>query len=426
MLLHRKDIAFALLMGAATAGALAFRSVSACRIAVGCILLLCIVRGLWERELLNPYLLFSLTPLSLLVYRNLGSRYMLDLTAQTWLLAAVNMAAFLLALCLTPPYKRPARADGHGEGRPLLLTAFGLTALGLLPDAWRAVLGSPMPLASVFSLLTVPGLLCALKSKLWPVIAAVIGLLVLDGLFFITKTTLLMLLLGLLIGFEKYFALPAGRRSGLIALIAVCAAVMLLSFSFANQDRGGTAETAAYYTESGEIAWSGAPGLLMPYLYFTTPWTNLQYVMQTQPDRTFGLWMLKPLIGYLQLDGLLSSRYVLRAYSGFNTFSFAANGFKDFGLWGSWFSSVFLGFFVKKVYSRYTLSPSPLDAACYALSAQGVLEMFFSNEFYMQSFPFTIVIVLELWKLLFCREAAPERSEGGCVDAVGIRDRADL
>ena len=44
------------------------------------------------------------------------------------------------------------------------------------------------------------------------------------------------------------------------------------------------------------------------------------------------------------------------------------------------------------------MSRSPFDVACYVLTAIATLEMFFSNHFFMQSYPFTIVILMELYK----------------------------
>ena len=36
--------------------------------------------------------------------------------------------------------------------------------------------------------------------------------------------------------------------------------------------------------------------------------------------------------------------------------------------------------------------------------AQAVVEMFFSNHFFTQSYPFTIVIIMGIYKLLFCKK----------------------
>ena len=185
---------------------------------------------------------------------------------------------------------------------------------------------------------------------------------------------------------------------------------MVLSFTFANKDRGtrSAQDTVDYYTKYSDIEWNSPNALFMPYMYLTTPWANLQYLMESQDERTYGLWLFKPLLGYLQLDENYKPEYRMRAYSTFNTFTFISTNFKDFGYWLSILSSLLLGFFVKKVYSRYRKSRSPLDVACYVYVGLAVLEMFFSNEFFTQSFPFTIVIIMGLYKLFFFNKSKPQ------------------
>lgn len=110
--------------------------------------------------------------------------------------------------------------------------------------------------------------------------------------------------------------------------------------------------------------------------------------------------MIKPILGYLGVDEKFSREYELIPYSSFNTFTFICCGFKDFGYWLSILSSLFLGFFVKKMYSRYLISKSPFDVTSYILVALATVEMFFSNHFFMQSYPFTVLIMMELYKYI--------------------------
>ena len=133
-------------------------------------------------------------------------------------------------------------------------------------------------------------------------------------------------------------------------------------------------------------------------MYLVTPWNNLQYVMETQNTRTYGLWTLKPLLGYLQLDDRFKPFYSMSTYSSFNTFTYIAVQFKDFGLVGSVLGSAILGTFVGYIYKKKLLnSVSPFDNACYAITAVAVFEMFFSNHFFKESYPFTIVIIMWIY-----------------------------
>lgn len=139
---------------------------------------------------------------------------------------------------------------------------------------------------------------------------------------------------------------------------------------------------------------------MMPYMYFISSWNNLQYVMQTQTSHTYGLWSIKPLLGYFQLDNFFSASYSLKSYSSFNTFTYITVLFKDFGILGSTFLSLFLGLFVGYVYEYKYLSTDYLDICCYSMVACATAEMFFSNHFFTQSYPFTILIIIWLYKLL--------------------------
>ena len=97
------------------------------------------------------------------------------------------------------------------------------------------------------------------------------------------------------------------------------------------------------------------------------------------------------------LDSRFANYYVLNPYSSFNTFTYISVLFKDFGYWGSCLGSLMLGFFVRKVYQAFKKTKSPFYVACYALTACAVFEMFFSNHFLSQSYPFTILLLMVLY-----------------------------
>ena len=410
-----RSLVFGFLILVATLISVALNTNIGCRIAVLMLLVLCIFRGRREKYLINPYYLFAITPLSLLIYVNLSYNYMVDLTVHTWILAIINMAAFLIAMDFTPNYRSTYRCIGAGEGEKLIKNTAALLVMGFLPSVYRSITGTIMPLASVFSLFTSAGLVCALKSKNKKVIICVLIAFAVSYWGYVSKSSILSLALGILIGFEKYYLSTRKQKITLIALSGVGLLVMVFAFTFANQDRGTVtaAESVAYYARYGGVTWNRNNALLMPYMYLTTPWANLQHVIETQNTRTYGLWLIKPILGYLQLDNLFEKEYLLSAYSNFNTLTFIATQFKDFGYWGSIISSVFLGYFTKKVYSRHVLSRSPLDVASYVLVGQAVLQMFFSNEFFTQSFPFTIVIIMGIYKYVFCRRNEIELEENG-------------
>ena len=412
MIVEKKTFITAMLILLTAIIGVIFNSPIVCRVCVLLLFVICILRGMREKYLLNPYYMFALVPFTLLIYANI-SNYHLDLTVNTWLIAIINIAAFVIALDFTPEYKHLEKCKGVGEGRQLVEHTIILLVLGFMPTIYTLVLGESMPLASVFTLLSSAAIVCALKSKKKVLIGTVFFIFVISWIGYVTKSTILTFAIAILISYEKYYVESAKQKRRLVVLAVLGLLLMIVAFSFANQGRENASGMSAlqYYTTHGGVTWNRSASLFMPYMYLTTPWANLQYVMETQANHTYGLWLIKPFIGYLQLDRLFQQYYSIRAYSSFNTFTYIAVCFKDFGFLGSCISSAFLGFFTKKVYSRFRLSRSPLDVTCYVLVAQAVVEMFFSNHFFMQSYPFTIVIIMGLYKLTLAKKDEIELEE---------------
>lgn len=362
------------------------------RIVVLFILLSCAILGSRENSFVNPFNLFLLTPISLLIYFNFGDMYMVNLTHSTWLLGIINMVAFLAALVHTKPYKKWNNCVGPSNNSNLILHTLILIALGFI--------GRFIPqFQSILWMCTYAGIVCAVKTKMKIMYLVAVGLFLVSALGSSSKTSILTFAVVILFCYDKYFAVTPSQKKKVKILAVLSIVFMFFSFSFANKDRGhyDASEGVEIYNSRG-MEWEYDAGLFMPYMYITNGWTNLQYISETQDNRTYGLWFLKPILGYTGIKDSSDVEYLIIPYSSFNTTTFIACGFKDFGYWLSILSALFLGFFVKKVYTRFLISRSPYDVVSYALVGLATLEMFFSNHFFMQSYPFTILIIMELYK----------------------------
>ncbi|WP_334058728.1 O-antigen polymerase [Polaribacter sp. P097] len=369
-----------------------FNSMLLDKFSVFLVLVTCILSGKKEARFMNPFYLFAITPLSLLAYVNVGSFYMLDLKHETYQLAILNMAAFVFAIKITRGAKNVPYYAGINLSSHLIVHAIILYLLGFSARFFPS-------LSSVLWVFSIGAITCAVKSKnkiMLVFVAFIVGSSILFGK---SKMIVLLNLLTFLITYEKYYIKTLKQRRKLLiySLIGVC--FMIYAFSFANKDRGDydANDGLHYYSQQG-VDWSLDASFFLPYMYFTTAWSNLQYVTETQTKSTEGLWTLKPLLGYAQFDDDFEKEYELESYSSFNTFTYIVCAYKDFGFYGSVFMSLFLGFFVKKVYSKYQVSQSPFDVAIYACVSLAVVEMFFSNHFFMQSYPFTIFILMKLYR----------------------------
>ena len=133
----------------------------------------------------------------------------------------------------------------------------------------------------------------------------------------------------------------------------------------------------------------GNPGdsafLLRPYLSMTTEWTNLNYVLRTQPDLTYGMWFLRPIFNILQINTEKMTVYKLNPKSDYyNTFGFLTIQVKDFGYAGAILLTFFEGLLAGWSYKRYREDQNNLfEVIRYTFVTRAVLEMFFSNHFLM-------------------------------------------
>ena len=381
------------------------------RFIVVCIFIWCVYRGLHEDYYINPYILFSLTPLSLMIYSDQISNYFLrPLNQRTWIIAIINMVAFLIAMTLANRklvlekniYKLSFMSVKLSD-QSLKIHAIVLFIIGKIPDLILMATGIAIPFGHFFSMCQFLGIAVAYKSGFKRLAYVFCGLyFIVSLLTTFNKTNFLMLTMVLLICLEGEAETKKQRRK--VVLFTVLGALFLVVIAFPLKEflsRGGSINDffesdlnalPAYY--AGRITWNGPMQLMMPYMYFTTPWNNLQYIMETTREHTYGLWLLKPLLGYIQVAGMIDAYTDLTPYqNAFNTYGFISVQYIDFGMIGSTISSIVLGTFVGKVYRRYRHCTDGFNIGCYGLVACATLEMFFSNHFFGQSYPFTILIV---------------------------------
>lgn len=381
------------------------------RFIVVCIFIWCVYRGLHEDYYINPYILFSLTPLSLMIYSDQVSSYFLrPLNQRTWIIAIINMLAFLTAMTQANrklvselDLNRLSFMSVERPAQSLRTHAIFLFAIGKMPDLILMATGISIPFGHFFSMCQFLGIAVAYKSGYKKLSYVFCGLyFIVSLLTTFNKTNFLMLALVLLICLEGEVESKKQRKK--VILITILGAVFLVAIAFPLKDflsRGGSINNffesdlnalPAYF--ASRVNWNGPVQLMMPYMYFTTPWNNLQFVMETMREHTYGLWLMKPFLSYIQVARNIDAYNALTPYqSAFNTYGYITIQYVDFGMIGSAFSSLVLGVLVGKVYRRYRYCPDGFNIGCYGLVACATLEMFFSNHFFGQSYPFTILIM---------------------------------
>lgn len=383
---------------------------------VSCVLFLwCIYMGRKETYILNPFWLFSITPLSLLLYNDNVSRiYLQKLTSKTWGLAILNIIAFSMTLFISLKIMRRKKGIIANEQPDkiayLKQNSVIMMGISFIPVLYRMLFGKVMLFTSVISLCVYVSIIMGIKTKEKRWIIGILLIAALRFLFAFNKTELVFFLIVIVTGIEKYYELSSKSKIKILLGLVVSALFMLfVAFPLKTyvQDNGGnivdffTKNVKVVYDYGQRIDWSGPEVLKMPYMYLVTAWNNVQYVLETQNTRTYGLWFIKPILGYFQLSGIFDSLYELKPYSSFNTYTYITVLFKDFGYFGSAIGSVFLGWFVAKMYYWYTVSQDSWKVSCYSLTAIAVFEMFFSNHFFGLSYPFTIVLLYFVFEKCF-------------------------
>lgn len=338
--------------------------------------------------LLNPFSLFFFTPASLVLYWPIADKYMMDLTHSTLFLCILHFC--LLFLLFKYRLKSINVANYMPikfiHKRTLLLLNILLYIFGLI--------GLFLPLLSSFSWILIFFALSVIlredKRIFYILLVSYIVIVILD--FYISKLFLLNISLFLAIHFQRRRLIWRMRYLFFTKVFLIGVVLMLFFFKIGNKERGysDTSSIFSYYSEQG-IDWAMSPSLLLPYMYVTTPWTNLQYVINDQDDLTYGSWLIKPITGYL---GLNTKRPLeLQSYSSFNTFTFIAVFFKDFGYLGSLLGTFIIGHFIVYVYGMYLKRPYGLVVGLYSIVSLAVVQMYFSNHFIMQSYPITAFLI---------------------------------
>lgn len=375
----------------------------------------CIKQGIHEKSIVNPFYLFSLTPLSLLLYSsNFAPQFLHNLTESTWFFALYNMIGFILALKIyyNHPVLNHVQPLNQVSRSSILRHIITLDLIGAIPTMLK-IFNVSASLPSLLGLCVFLALALALRSKNKTYICLSIAFILLNFVADFNKTLFLEVSAICIVGYEAYYIkTDKDKRRLIVAISLILIFMLVVAFPLKSYIRSGGdymdfANNAAEISDqqfsnlTDHIIFNGPDFLKMPYMYLVQAWNNVQFVLETQDTRTYGLWSIKPFLTYFGINTWFDHEYTIIAQSAFNTFSFSPYFFKDFGYFGSILGSFLLGMYVKFTYKRFVLTGSAFDVATYSLVAVATVEMFFSNHFLTQSYPISIFIIGYLYKSIF-------------------------
>lgn len=388
------------------------------KIMLGIICMICVYQGFRNKFVLNPYFCFILTPFSLMIYNpEVSSRFLTELDDVVYILAICSFLAFLAGLDV---YTSRIRSDYSydnnykyiGYESEFARIGVFLAVIWILYQVARNVFHISIPFSAIIVQLVYISIAFLLKSgkKYAFILVAMMSVYMLMSNF--RKTAFLYIfVLVLLTVFNKK---DTSRKTMVLGMLAVLVGGCFMIFiayplkmyfsangSFSGLSGGMSGLVTIMEEESvgyGELG--GSVFLLRPYLSMTTEWTNLNYVINTQPTSTHGMWFLRPVLNILQVNTESMAVYELLPRSNYyNTFGFLTIQIKDFGYIGAIVFTFFLGLFTGWCYRCFREHQNnTIEITRYVFVSCSVLEMFFSNHFLLGG---VHIVYLVTWIILF-------------------------
>ena len=159
---------------------------------------------------------------------------------------------------------------------------------------------------------------------------------------------------------------------------------MISAFNRNNIIRNDAASASKMdYMEKGKVdvryeRTASLESAFLNYLYFSTPWANLEYNVKNNKEVGYGrnsFGQFGKFVGLKVASVHKKNRYI------FNTHTFITDYYIDFGYIGAIIASFILGWLIYFCYRRYGLSNAPPFIAFYCLIMNATIMLFFSNHF---------------------------------------------
>jgi oligosaccharide repeat unit polymerase len=260
-----------------------------------------------------------------------------------------------------------------------------------------------IPILSMLSCLTNVALITVMSTKRKKQIIFVLIIVLISSSMIFAKLDLMFTIFFASYGVIKY-KLVTRKTSSLILIIGTVLIFFGLSQSY-RYARGG--EAGKLYTfEKNYISYGSKyysenlRDIYLTYMYMVTPFSNLDYIFENFKNYTNGKMSFWSLISISQIKRIYGLKPLLKPIRvwPFNTHTFLADFYMDFGILGVLLMPFILGVSVYYFYSRTFLSNDPLIISIYLYWGLATLMMFFSNHFTSVGYPLHYLIVIEMYR----------------------------
>lgn len=385
-----------------------------------------------EKDWFSPFSIFSLFFFCLFIYSSEVCPYFLpQISTRSIILILLGSSSFILGMVAFKKYRIKIRSNKNFKDQKQIRTSYSpkysywiLLMVGLTPTVISAAIkGVPamtveglsgneiqevrtsffIPVFSMLSCLTNVALITVMSTQKKKQIIYVLIIVLISSSMVFAKLDLVFTMFFAAYGVIKYKLVPS-KTSKLMLIIGAVVIFLMLSQSY-RYARGGDAEKL-YTFENNYISYGSKyysenlRDIYLTYMYMVTPFSNLDYIFENFKNYTNGKMTFWSLISISQIKRIYGLKPILKPIRvwPFNTHTFLADFYMDFGILGVSILPFFLGIFVYYFYSRTLISNDPLVISIYLYWGLATLMMFFSNHFTSVGYPLHYLIVIEIYR----------------------------
>lgn len=365
------------------------------------LILLCLKIGVRGQNYFNPFLLIIIPLTSFLVYYSkLGPEFLSNLQSKTNTLIILCFSAIILGFTVIKNLKlKPIKAPKSYNENFFIICLLGLFPTVLSYMLYGSVLDATgdeimdikskqsIPIIGQFAYFLPASILIACKNNNTKQIIIAITLSFIASLMTLTKTAMVIALLFTIIGLSAFK--PDILSNKIIQyikryIIILLPALVIILFYYNNsvRSRADSASSIDYIERGGGHLIQNdnefTQNMFLNYLYFCSPWSNLDYNIQNNHTKACGK---NTFAQFGDKIGISVEKVEKLQPSFFNTHSFITDFYIDFGYLGAIIASFILGCIIYFFYSKFYFSGDSLLIAYYCLIGYATIMLFFSNHF---------------------------------------------
>tara|TARA_B110000046_G_scaffold13464_1_gene13233 strand:- start:10711 stop:11916 length:1206 start_codon:yes stop_codon:yes gene_type:complete len=376
----------------------------------------CINMGLKEKFPLNPYYIFAASLFSLIIYNSKISVFLIDIPIEVYILIFMGISSFLFGMILvdktlkkTEPYKKTKGKSSYKKMFWIFLF------LGLIPHIigflkvgipilnqinFIKTTDSYLPQGLSYFIFFLPLTIIigfANKNKRFILLSIFLnGFL---SIVRVAKFDILIFATFLIFSYLKYGKKKSENKKQVMLMSTFLSIPFIFDWFYNLRFKENSVSSQFLLTD---ISSSLSNAISLPYLYFTSGWSNLTQTILTVSEFNYGSYTLYPFISALQLDDLISysSEKVIYKHP-FNTWAFFTDYYMDFGIFGIIIIPFFIGLIVFYSYRKSIMAANPIKDGQFLILAIPTLLLFFSNHFTSVGYPFIVYILYGILGFLF-------------------------